>query len=92
MILLALGGLLLILFGTLLGATWSNQFNHTQLRRQAAERRRLNEEWVAIRTIRQEQSECPRCGYALSGQNWYFIPTAVEERPDDDCTVVGFIG
>lgn len=92
MIELVFGGLLLIFLGMLLGATWTNQVNRAQLDRQAAERRRLNDEWTAIRAIRQEQSGCPRCGGTLYAQNWYFTPTAVEERSDDDYTVGRLIG
>lgn len=88
---LIVGGLLLVCFGLLLGTAWTTQINQAQLRRQAEERRRLNEEWAAIRAIRWQQNECPRCASSLFERNWYFAPTSVEERPDDDCAVGRYI-
>jgi hypothetical protein len=79
-----LGGVLLICLGLLLGTTWTIQALQPKLRRQAEERRRLNEEWSAVRTARRQQSECPRCGSPLFESRWYIAPTLVEERPDDD--------
>jgi hypothetical protein len=43
-------GALLICFGILLGTAWTTQILQPKLRRQAEERRRLNQEWVAVRT------------------------------------------
>jgi hypothetical protein len=84
-----LGGLLmvaalLVLLGLLLGWAWTNQALQPKLRRQAEERRRLNEEWLAVRAARRQQAECPRCASPLSEQDWYYAPTLVEEPPDDD--------
>ncbi|HSZ28402.1 MAG TPA: hypothetical protein VK784_01430 [Pseudonocardiaceae bacterium] len=58
-----------ILFGLglLLGTTWTIQALQVRLRHQAEERRRLNAEWAAIRTARQQRVQCPRCGTPLSG-------------------------
>jgi uncharacterized paraquat-inducible protein A len=79
-----LGAILLVLLGLLLGATWTTQAVQPKLRRQAEERRRLNEEWLAVRSARRQQSACPRCGSPLSERDWYFTPTLVEEPADDD--------
>ncbi|MGH8605416.1 MAG: hypothetical protein ACREXR_22290, partial [Gammaproteobacteria bacterium] len=76
-----------VCLGVLLGTTWTTQVTQSQLRRQAEERRRLNEEWAAIRTVRRQQTECPRCASPLYEQNWYFAPTTIEERTDNDCAV-----
>lgn len=74
-----LGGALLVSLGALLGATWTTQLMQPKLRRQAEERRRLNEEWVAVRTAHQQRGECPRCASPLSEKDWYFAPTIVED-------------
>lgn len=86
MIELMFGGLLVFL-GMLLGTTWTTQATRARTRRQAQERRRLNEEWAAIRTVRRQQTECMRCASPLYERNWYFGSTDVEERADDDCAV-----
>jgi hypothetical protein len=77
-------GLLLLCLGLLLGATWTVQALQPKLRQQAEERRRLNEEWLAVRTARRQRDECPRCGTLLSEWDWYIAPAVVEVRPDDD--------
>lgn len=79
-----LSGLLSLCLGLMLGATWTVQALQPKLRRQAEERRRLNEEWVAVRTARRQRGECPRCGSPLSEWDWYIAPAVVEVRPDDD--------
>ncbi len=79
-----LGAVLLVCFGLLLGATWATQALRPKLRRQAEERRRLNEEWSAVRTARRQRGHCPRCASPLSEQDWYFVPTLVEYPPDED--------
>lgn len=84
---LVLGGLLLLFLGLLLGATWTTQLNQSQNNRQAKERRRLNEEWAAVRAVRRQQTECERCASPLYEQNWYFSSTGSEERPDNDRAV-----
>ncbi|MGH3918250.1 MAG: hypothetical protein ACRDRY_06790 [Pseudonocardiaceae bacterium] len=78
-----LGGIVLVCLGLLLGASWTVQALQPKLRRQAEERRRLNEEWSAVRTARRQRSECPRCARPLSEQDWYYASTIVLERPDD---------
>jgi cell division protein FtsL len=65
-----LGAILLVCFGLLLGATWTTQAIQPRLRQLAEERRRLNEEWVAVRATHHRLRECPRCGYPLTGQDW----------------------
>jgi sulfite exporter TauE/SafE len=62
-----LAGVLLVCLGLLLGTTWTIQALQPTLRHQAEERRKLNEEWAAIRTVRRQQGQCPRCGVSLSG-------------------------
>lgn len=57
---------LLICLGMLLGASWTIQALQPKLCRQAEERRRLNEEWRAVRTARQQRRQCPSCGGPLS--------------------------
>lgn len=84
MTLTVLGALLLVCLGLLLGATWTTQALQPTLRRQAEERRRLNEEWVAVRTARQQRGRCPRCASPLSECDWFFAPTLVEYPPDGD--------
>lgn len=70
MTLLLLGAVLLVCLGMLLGAAWTTQALQPKLRQQAQERRRLNEEWSAIRTVRQQRSQCPRCAAPLSEKNF----------------------
>jgi uncharacterized paraquat-inducible protein A len=79
-----LGAVLLVCLGLLLGSSWTIQAVQPKLRRQAEERRRLNEEWLAVRTARQQRGKCPRCASPLSEQDWYFTPTLAEEDPSDD--------
>ncbi|MGH3853928.1 MAG: hypothetical protein ACRDR6_10635 [Pseudonocardiaceae bacterium] len=76
-----LGAVLLVCLGLLLGATWTTQAFQPRLRRQAEERRRLNEEWLAVRTERQRRGQCPRCASPLSAQDWYIAPTLVQDPP-----------
>jgi hypothetical protein len=73
-----LGAGLLVLLGVLLGSTWTMQFLQPRLCRQAEERRRLNEEWVAVRAVRQRWGECPRCGRRLGDCGRLAAPAAVE--------------
>jgi hypothetical protein len=79
-----LGAVLLVCLGLLLGCSWTIQSVQPKLRRQAEERRRLNEEWSAVRTACQQRGQCPRCGSQLTERDWYFAPMLVEERPHDD--------
>ncbi len=79
-----LGALLLVLFGLLLGTTWTTQAIQPKLRQQANERRRLNDEWMALRAARQQIRECPRCGYRFTERGPYFASTLTEGPQDDD--------
>lgn len=80
---LALGALLFVSFGILLGAAWMTQALRPRLRRQAEERRRLNQEWVAVREACLSLERCPRCGCPLVRWNGYFgvLP---DDALDDD--------
>ena len=78
-----LGAVALISLGLLLGATWTTQALQPTLRRRAEERRRLNEEWSAVRTARRQRGTCPRCANPLSERDWFFAPNLVEDPPDD---------
>lgn len=69
---LALGALLFLCFGVLLGATWMTQALRPKLRWQAEERRRLNQEWVALQDAHLGMETCPRCGCPLVEWNGYF--------------------
>lgn len=65
-----LGAVLLVCLGLLLGAAWTIQALQPKLRHQAEERRRLNEEWLAVRAARQQRGVCPRCASPLSEHDW----------------------
>lgn len=69
--------------GMLLGTTFTVQAIQPRLRRQAAERRRLNAEWQAVREAQQsaQSVRCARCGYRLPAGTWYIEE---EDEPDDD--------
>jgi hypothetical protein len=77
-------GVLLVCLGLLLGTSWTIQASQPKLRRQAMERRRLNEEWSTVRTARLQWEKCPRCGSLLSDQDWCYGSTIVKDQPDDD--------
>jgi hypothetical protein len=79
-----LSGILLVCFGLLLGSTWTVQALHPRLRRQAEERRKLNEEWAALRTAHEQRHRCPRCGILLDERYWYIAPAIVNDPTDDD--------
>jgi len=82
--LLGLCVILLFCLGLLLGSSWTLQAVQPKLRRQAEERRKLDEEWSALRNAQRQWGTCPYCGNSLSGQGWYFTPTPVEKRPHAD--------
>jgi len=69
-----LGGLMLVCLGLLLGSSWTVQALETKLQRQAEERHKLNEEWLAIRAARQLQGKCARCESRLFEQRWRIPP------------------
>jgi uncharacterized paraquat-inducible protein A len=79
-----LGVVLLVCLGVMLGASWITLALQPMLRRQAEERRRLNEEWSVLRTARRQRGTCPRCGSRLSERDWYHKPTVIDDRLDDD--------
>jgi hypothetical protein len=79
-----LSGALLVCLGLLLGWVWPIKILQPKFRRHAEERRKLNEEWSAVRTARRQRGQCPRCASPLSERDWYFAPTVVEDRSDDD--------
>ncbi|MGH3718455.1 MAG: hypothetical protein ACRDRI_06335 [Pseudonocardiaceae bacterium] len=70
MTLQVLVGVLLLCLGLLLGETWTAQAFQAKSRRQAEERRRLNEEWLAVHAALQQRGRCPRCGAPLSDHDW----------------------
>ena len=79
-----LSAILLACLGILLGATWTIQALQPRLCRQAELRRRLNEEWSAVRAARRQRRVCPRCGTMLTELDWYLAPTVVDDLLDDD--------
>jgi hypothetical protein len=79
-----LGAVLLVCVALLLGASWTTQALQPKLRQQAHERRRLNEEWVAVRAARHRLERCPRCGCPLADEDWFFAPTLADGPTDDD--------
>jgi hypothetical protein len=79
-----LSAILLVCLGVLLGATWTIQISQPKLRRQAEQRRRLNEEWSAVRAARRQRRKCPRCGILLTELDWYLAPALVEDLLDGD--------
>lgn len=68
MIIQVLVSVLLLCLGLLLGSSWTLQALQSKLHRQAEERRRLNDEWSAVRAIRHQLDHCPQCGTPLSKQ------------------------
>lgn len=78
---IVLGAVLLVCLGLLVGSAWTTQALEPRLRRQAEERRKLNEEWLAVRTARQQHGECPYCGIP---RHWHIAPMVGENQPDDD--------
>jgi hypothetical protein len=77
-------GVLLVCFGLLLGATWTIQAAQPRLRRQAEERRMLNDEWAALHVARQQLNVCPRCGIPVAECYQYLAPAMVNDPLDDD--------
>jgi hypothetical protein len=64
-----LTAVLLVWLGVLLGTSWTTQLLESTLRRRAEERRRLNQEWLAVREVRRRWTECPRCGNRLTDRD-----------------------
>ncbi len=66
-----LSAALLVCLGVLLGTTWTTQLLQPRLGRQADDRRRLNQEWLAVRAARRQWAVCPRCGNLLTERDWW---------------------
>jgi hypothetical protein len=79
-----LGAALLICLGMLLGATWTTQVLQVKFRQHAEERRRLNDEWLALHNARLQLRRCPHCAGPLSERDWYLAPTVIQQPLDDD--------
>jgi len=75
---------LAVCFGLLLGTAWTIMAMQPRLRRQAEDRRKLNEEWVAVRSARQQQGRCPYCKLPQAEYDRYSEQTQRAEDPDDD--------
>lgn len=75
-----LGALLSICIGALIGSAWTTQALEGRFRHHAAERRRLNEEWAAVRALREQQRRCVDCADELS---WH-RDRALVGAPDDE--------
>ncbi|MGH3979663.1 MAG: hypothetical protein ACRDRZ_11790 [Pseudonocardiaceae bacterium] len=75
------GGLVLIGLGLLLGSTWTIHALEGRFRHQAAERRRLNEEWEAVRAFPAQPGRCPYCAGEV---DWYHRPVQMITPEDDD--------
>ncbi|MGH3720543.1 MAG: hypothetical protein ACRDRI_17190 [Pseudonocardiaceae bacterium] len=78
--LIALGSVLLVCLGLLLGSSWTVQALQHKHRRQAEERRRLNDEWLSVRAAHQQRGTCPRCSRLLSERDRSVAPAP----PDAD--------
>ncbi|MBV9728472.1 MAG: hypothetical protein JO309_03475 [Pseudonocardiales bacterium] len=78
--LVIVGGLALLCLGLLLGVSWTNQTLLPELRQLAEERRKLNEEWAAIRTARQQRFHCPRCAGPVPERDWFSAPATPDEH------------
>ncbi|MPZ64626.1 MAG: hypothetical protein GEU83_03595 [Pseudonocardiaceae bacterium] len=81
MTMLLVVGLLLIGLGALIGSSWTVQALEGRFRHHAAERRRLNEEWSAVRAYRAQQRRCVDCEDEL---DLYRRPALVTGALDDD--------
>ncbi|MGH3974646.1 MAG: hypothetical protein ACRDS9_15150 [Pseudonocardiaceae bacterium] len=68
-----LGAVMLLCLGLLLGTSWTIQALQPKLRRQAEERRRLNEEWLAVREARRRQDKCPHCATSPLEPPWRYL-------------------
>jgi hypothetical protein len=75
---------LAVCLGLLLGTTWTIMLMQPRLRRQAEDRHRLNKEWLAVRTARQQQRRCPYCELPLTEFDRYSEQAPAEDPPDDD--------
>lgn len=83
------GGILLIAglaicFGLLLGTTWTIMAMQPRLRRQAQDRRNLNEEWLAVRSAGRRQGRCPYCALRLAEYDQDPEQPPAEDPADND--------
>lgn len=81
--------LVLLCLGLLLGASWTSQTLLPERCQLAEERRRLNEEWAAVRTARQQRLHCPRCAGPVLEQGWFSAPTQPDEHQVLDAMPTG---
>ncbi len=80
MTILLVVGLVLIVVGALVGSSWTIQALEGRTRQHAAERRRLNEEWRAVRAYRARQRRCIDCDDELD----YRQPALLARMHEDD--------
>lgn len=78
---LLVAGLVLIGVGALIGSSWTVQALDGKFRQHATERRRLNEEWRAVRAYRAQQRRCVDCDDELGHHRQPALVAAVH---DDD--------
>lgn len=83
MITLLVVGLVLIGIGTLIGSSWTVQALEAKFRQQTAERRRLNEEWRAVRAYRARQRHCAACDDQLGSHRQPALVTGAHDDFDD---------
>ncbi|HEX2263837.1 MAG TPA: hypothetical protein VHH52_08785 [Pseudonocardiaceae bacterium] len=90
--------ILLVCLGILLGTTWTTQALQPRLRRQAEERRRLNEEWSAVRTAPRQRGTCSTASI-IAAASWArrILPSRAPARGRvrrglPRCTVAGRAG
>lgn len=83
MITLLVVGLLLIGVGALIGSSWTVQALEGRFRQHAAERRRLNDEWRAIRAHRTQQRRCAECDDELQLYRQPALVTGAHDDYDD---------
>lgn len=84
--LLVAGAVVLVCLGGLVGATWTTQIMGNVSRRHAAQRRSLNDGWLALedaRRARGESAYCARCHLELSESSWRLVSQALNEEEDD---------
>lgn len=80
-----LSHLLLLCLGVLLGTSWTLQAIQYKFHRLAEERRRLNEEWLAVRAARRQQLDGRRTlTTPVIELVWYLEQTVLFEDPSAD--------
>lgn len=83
MITLLVVGLVLIGVGALIGSSWTVQALEGRFRQHAAERRRLNEEWRALRAYRAQQRRCVDCADDMDLYRQPALVTGTHDEYDD---------